>query len=460
MLFTPQPADVPRRRCGTIPSFDRFRIELEREILRSERSDIPLTLLLLDVRRHDRAGVQCPEGIELLARTLAECTRKCDSLGWYRQENGLRIGLLLFNTRPSRVERIMEKIRDNFLDRVKRALSVPSGVYDIHYDVFTYPSENLPPFDRDENGDGNGFGNGNGHGNGNGNGNSNAKANGGSNGNGNGVAHDTRNGNGTARAVQTNGQQAVIALMSQIQDERSGEKEQPRPVPSAGVLNARPLPVWKRTLDVVGAGLGVIFLSPLLMLIAVCIKLSSKGPVFFRQERVGHSGRPFPCLKFRSMKTNFDQEIHRQHMEALIDGCESDKDGAPAMEKLDGRNQAITWIGRIIRPTHMDELAQLFNVLRGEMSLVGPRPCIPYEAKKYQHWCHRRFDAYPGITGLWQVKGKNRISFHNMIRLDIIYTRRQSLWLDLSILFLTIPTIIQDVIAALGLSRIKEGVQS
>lgn len=195
------------------------------------------------------------------------------------------------------------------------------------------------------------------------------------------------------------------------------------------------LPIWKRTLD-----LGVIlFLSPVLVLvgigIALLIKLGSSGPVLFRQLRVGYKGQEFLCYKFRSMKVDAETDSHRGHTVQLM------KSETP-MTKLDAeKDPRIIPFGSLMRCTGLDELPQLINVLRGEMSLVGPRPCIPYEYERYEMWQRHRFDAVPGLTGLWQVSGKNRTTFSQMIHLDIQYAERANLWLDLKIMFKTVPAL-------------------
>lgn len=207
------------------------------------------------------------------------------------------------------------------------------------------------------------------------------------------------------------------------------------------------VPAWKRSMDVIGS-LGLIaFLSPVFFLIAVFIKVVSPGKVLFRQKRVGYQGRLFTFLKFRTMRENNYPCTHRDYLRELI------KDGMP-MEKLDvGADPRIIPGGRILRKTCLDELPQLFNVLRGEMSLVGPRPCIPYEAEEYQRWHTHRFDILPGMTGLWQVSGKNKLSFMQMIRLDIAYMNTISPLLDIKILLLTLPTVIGLVFEA-GLKKL------
>ncbi len=198
-------------------------------------------------------------------------------------------------------------------------------------------------------------------------------------------------------------------------------------------------PMWKRAADLVGAVLALILLSPALLLIAALIKLVSPGPIFFKQIRVGHRGKHFEIFKFRTMHVNADTTVHQSYLGALM------QEEKP-MKKLDLKDDArIIPFGKILRQTAIDELPQLINILRGEMSIVGPRPCLPYEADKYLLWHCRRFDVRPGLTGLWQVSGKNKTTFSQMIRFDISYARKISLWLDLKIIFKTIPAIIDQV---------------
>jgi lipopolysaccharide/colanic/teichoic acid biosynthesis glycosyltransferase len=195
------------------------------------------------------------------------------------------------------------------------------------------------------------------------------------------------------------------------------------------------LPRWKRALDVGFILLILPVLLPLGALIAVIIRLVSTGPVLFQQERVGHLGKRFLCLKFRTMFVGSDTGIHQGHLSHLL------KSDAP-MVKMDVHGDArIIPFGLLLRSSGLDELPQLINVLRGEMSLVGPRPCLQYESDNYLSWQKERFAAMPGLTGLWQVSGKNRTTFIEMIQFDIQYARNKSLWLDLKIILKTIPAL-------------------
>ncbi len=195
----------------------------------------------------------------------------------------------------------------------------------------------------------------------------------------------------------------------------------------------------KRGFDTIAVSLGLILLSPLLLLLAILIKLDSPGPVLYKQQRVGENGRLFMMFKFRSMHTNANPNLHKAYVTQLIKqnfGLEQTNGNDQHSLKLEN-DPRITRVGRFIRKASLDELPQLFNILRGEMSLVGPRPPIPYEVDLYQDWHKRRFEAIPGMTGVWQVRGRNRVSFDEMVRMDIEYIEHQSLWLDLKILLLT-----------------------
>jgi exopolysaccharide biosynthesis polyprenyl glycosylphosphotransferase len=189
----------------------------------------------------------------------------------------------------------------------------------------------------------------------------------------------------------------------------------------------------KRCMDFVGAVLAVVLFFPLMIVIAIAIKLNSKGPVLFRQQRIGQHGHAFTFLKFRSMYTETDQAIHEAYMKEFIAG-EPAADGVYKIK----RDPRVTSVGRILRKTSVDELPQLFNVLQGTMSLVGPRPPIRYEVNRYAIWHKRRFlTVKPGITGLWQVKGRSRVAFDEQVRLDLRYAESWSLWLDIKILLQT-----------------------
>ncbi len=193
----------------------------------------------------------------------------------------------------------------------------------------------------------------------------------------------------------------------------------------------------KRGLDVLGSSILLVCLAPLFLAIAALIKLKSRGPVFFRQTRVGHDAKPFTMLKFRTMHANSDHAIHQAYVSQFIQSAAQEGSSQNAPFKI-ANDPRVTAIGRILRKTSLDELPQLLNVLRGDMSLVGPRPPIPYEVDQYKRWHTRRvLDAKPGVTGLWQVTGRSRTTFDDMVRLDLRYAKQQSLWTDCKILLAT-----------------------
>ena len=199
----------------------------------------------------------------------------------------------------------------------------------------------------------------------------------------------------------------------------------------------------KRGLDVVGSLTLLMMLSPLLLLIAALVKLSSHGPVFFRQVRVGQMMKPFTMLKFRTMYSDADHRPHHEFVSSFIKASgQVHEPGRNGFFKLTN-DPRVTPVGRILRKTSLDELPQLWNVLRGDMSLVGPRPPLPYELEQYRPWHRRRvLEAKPGITGLWQVAGRSRTTFDEMVRLDLRYARTRSLWTDIKILLMTPAAVI------------------
>jgi len=208
----------------------------------------------------------------------------------------------------------------------------------------------------------------------------------------------------------------------------------------------------KRLIDVVLTVLLLLLLLPLMVVIAVAITLDTPGPVFFVQERVGvrrrseqgrtfWETRTFPFYKFRSMAAGADQSLHAEHVRAFVEGRVNAVEGGKAKFKL-AHDPRVTRVGRILRRTSLDELPQLFNVLKGEMSLVGPRPVPTYEVAQYRESDTERLMALPGITGLWQVGGRGEVPFSEMIRMDRDYVRNQTVWLDLKILVATLPAVL------------------
>jgi lipopolysaccharide/colanic/teichoic acid biosynthesis glycosyltransferase len=206
-----------------------------------------------------------------------------------------------------------------------------------------------------------------------------------------------------------------------------------------GTPHKKSLLLIKRAIDIAGSASLLLLLSPLMALIALMVKLGSQGPVLFRQTRVGLQGKHFTFLKFRSMTVANDASVHEEYVKDFIRGTAQKhiNEKGEGVFKLT-QDTRVTRVGRILRKTSFDELPQLWNVLVGEMSLVGPRPPIPYEVECYSHWHLRRIlESKPGITGLWQIRGRSKTGFDEMVRLDLLYARTWSPWLDLKILLMT-----------------------
>ncbi len=206
----------------------------------------------------------------------------------------------------------------------------------------------------------------------------------------------------------------------------------------------RSLAVLRRSADLLFALTLILLFAPLLIAVAIAVRVDSHGPALFRQRRVGYREREFILYKFRSMRVDADPRGHREYVTALIKGegpAPADGEGRETLYKVAVDNR-ITPVGRWIRRWSLDELPQLFNVLLGDMTLVGPRPAIPYEVAEYPSWYLQRFTVKPGLTGLWQVSGRSERSYEEMVRLDIDYTERRSLGLDLSILLKTPWTVL------------------
>ena len=199
------------------------------------------------------------------------------------------------------------------------------------------------------------------------------------------------------------------------------------------------LPQWKRIIDLACCALALPFLALLALIMAIVTRLFAPGPVLFCQERVGCAGGRFRIYKFRTMRVGSDTQGHQDYVKNLIDT------NAP-MAKLDSQGDSRLIPGCwLLRASGLDELPQIINILRGEMSVVGPRPCLPAEFDAYRPEQRERCQAMPGLTGLWQVSGKNRTTFEEMIRLDIRYVRTKSLWLDIKIILLTVPALVEQI---------------
>lgn len=206
------------------------------------------------------------------------------------------------------------------------------------------------------------------------------------------------------------------------------------------MTSARRVPAWKAALDLTCILLLVPLWLPLMLLLMLLTRIASPGPIFYRQKRVGLGGKQFSIWKFRTMKVSAETQGHERYFEELIrTNC--------VMTKLDAHGDPrLAPFGRILRASGLDELPQIFNVLCGDMSLVGPRPCLLNEFSNYEMWQRKRVNALPGLTGLWQVSGKNKTTFDDMIRMDLAYLDKMSLLLDLKIMVKTAATITQQVI--------------
>lgn len=390
----------------------KFRSELELEMLRSDRTGSPMTLILFDLESGQAQPEEREAGLLKLAQLIGQESRLTDHKGWYHDDAGLHVALMLLHTLPERAHRIITVTRNRFREAMSQQKNQALKTLDLACAIYAYPirPERL---EEDE-------------------------------------AHTSHPGEEAGGGNGAAGRDPEGAA--------GPDSMQIRPqYPSAHLLLRRRLPVWKRSFDLIASLIGLLIIFPLFLLIALLIKLTSPGPVFFKQERVGYLGKIFRCWKFRSMRVDADPTAHKQYLSQLIEQAagEGDKGADKPMIKLDSKDKQITVVGRILRKSCLDELPQLFNVLRGEMSLVGPRPCLPYEVEKYQRWHLHRLDAVPGITGLWQVMGKNKTTFKQMIRLDILYARQRCLWLDIKILFLTIPAVLREIQQVGHLEEVK-----
>jgi len=397
-----------------IPGFasaDSFKRELEREILRSDRTGVPLTLLLFGVDYEDGPQGTMRFRLESVAKSVNGRARRTDSKGWYFGPDGRRVALLLYDTRPSAAHRVIDLVRRDHENALKTA-SINGRVRELKCEFFTYPDTDSGPRNREE-------------------GEKEASE-----------ASETLKMDGVTEVNRTDAEGTQHEI-------DSGQAEAPGlfDLREAGEVLSSGVPIWKRGLDMLLGAAVLLVIAPALLVISLLVKLTSSGPVLFRQERVGRFGKKFVCFKFRTMTNGSDASKHQAYLETLIgqSGEAASDSGEAPMVKLDSVDNQITPLGRILRPTCLDELPQILNVLRGEMSLVGPRPCLPYEAEVYLRWHRRRFDALPGITGLWQVRGKNKTTFTQMIRYDIEYQRNLSLWQDIKIIFMTIPAILSEV---------------
>lgn len=205
-------------------------------------------------------------------------------------------------------------------------------------------------------------------------------------------------------------------------------------------LNNRLYSYFKRVVDIVGSLIGLIIFLPLFLLLTFLIKISSKGPIFFVDERIGKDCKPFKFYKFRSMKITKDSDKLRKEM--MVDFIKNNSSNGNKNDTKVIDENRVTWIGKIIRKSSIDELPQLFNVLKGDMSLVGPRPCLKYELENFSEWQKKRLSVLPGCTGVWQVSGRSEVSFSDSVVLDLYYINNMSPWLDIQLILKTIPVML------------------
>jgi lipopolysaccharide/colanic/teichoic acid biosynthesis glycosyltransferase len=390
-----------------IQSQESFRASIIRERKRVDRNQHILSLLLFTVGKQNVNGVM----IQQLAHLLAERIRSTDEAGWFDSK---RIGVLL----PYTYTKGAYKLADEICKSFNPETSI------LEYTVHTYPSNWLS--------DGDGP-----------------------------PAHfeivdllRKRKGitsQGSYLPVKHSQKRSDTSVnLSFSSDLINCRRSFPEDI---GPFFLQPLPMWKRFVDVLCSSFGLVVLSPILLLIALIIKLCYGSPVIFRQQRVGYSGKIFTMWKFRTMKPGAESSLHQQYMSGLIHDA-NDESSAKARAKLDD-DLPVTGFGKILRAMSLDELPQLINVLFGDMTLIGPRPPTVYEVEDYLPWYYERFGIVPGMTGLWQVSGKNKLTFLEMMRLDIRYVKRLSLRTDIVILLKTPLVIASDIMDFINSQRTK-----
>jgi len=380
-----------------IQSREQFLATIVRERSVADRNQHVFSLLLFNPGDPKANNVE----VQHLAHILANRIRLADEVGWFDNK---RIGVLLRFTSTDGAQ----TLADDICQAITAKASPPE------YTIYIYPSK--------------WFSNGNGH---------------------LEQLHfsdihsewKTTASEGFSESTKYSASEHSPSAMKQVTSGRAHQSEEladPLELPFLCLM-----PLWKRAMDVVCASFGLVVLSPILLLVALIIKIVSPGPVFFKQQRIGHMGMEFTMLKFRTMQLDTDTSTHKNHVKQLINGANNGNSENP-MIKLDDHLQVIPF-GKILRKLCIDELPQLFNVLLGEMSLVGPRPPLAYEVEEYLQWNYVRFDAVPGMTGLWQVSGKNQLTFSEMVQLDIRYSRKLTFWSDIWILLKTPLAIVSDI---------------
>jgi lipopolysaccharide/colanic/teichoic acid biosynthesis glycosyltransferase/chorismate mutase len=388
--------------AGMIQSRKSFRVSITRERQRVDRNQHLLSLLLFTIGEQNSNGATAQQLVQLLAERI----RLTDEVGWFDSKH---IGVILPYTDAEGAYKLADEICKSFNPKT----SVPE------YAVYTYPSNWSSDANRAP-----------------------VKS---------AIIDSLRKQEGTtsqssylsARHSQDGNSTSVVRAFTHDLTGSRGSLPQ-----DVGPFFHQPLPVWKRTMDILGSLSGLLVLSPILVLVALIIKALYGGPVIFKQQRVGYSGRIFELWKFRTMKLGEKSSLHQRYMSSIINGAKGEN-SSKAMAKID-RDLPVTGLGRILRATSLDELPQLINVLFGEMTLIGPRPPTVYEVEDYLPWYCERFGIVPGMTGLWQVSGKNKLTFLEMIRLDIRYIRQLSVWSDVVISLKTPLVIAHDILDAVN----------
>lgn len=433
------PVDPARRDLHSLFTQRQVRSVLLRERARADRNNLEFSLALFRVRGDE------PRLMLRLARLLLKRSRAIDEIGWF-DDTCIAALLPYTGAEGARIfcENSLKLAQDELVPAICRIYTYPNAWYfgddPNHHDNKGHPTPTDHSNDDHSNGDGH---NGNGH---NGNGHN---GNGHANGNGHRDTADTLRIDGHLSGADDNGptqERRTRTTRSTLTNEAGGTDLMPfflqgvsdglQPpdagAPGVEVLLVKHLPWWKRLIDMTGAGIGLLMLCPLMALIAVAIKGTSKGPVIFKQRRAGLGGQPFYIYKFRTMVV--DAEAKKAALRK-----QSEQDG-PAFKLTN--DPRITRIGKFLRETSLDELPQLWNVVMGDMSLVGPRPLPMDESAECERWQRRRLDVTPGLTCIWQVKGRSRVTFAEWMRMDVNYIRRRTMWHDVKILAETIPAVL------------------
>jgi lipopolysaccharide/colanic/teichoic acid biosynthesis glycosyltransferase len=368
-----------------------FLQRLSEERNRSDRTERPFTLVVFPVQDTHLDTVDA-RGLLRSVEHLALTTRRSDLWGRYAKD---KLGLILPDTSAVAAKEVISRLAHH-LAGYPGSRPVYLAVHEGRYSLIEYP-KNLKETVESE------------------------------------LSHDARGKPETSRTRKD-----CPVPPNPLTESGLLEQTSLCPKHRTGNLGARLYVYTKRLIDFVGASVGILFLSSIAIPIAVLIKCTSRGPVLFKQKRVGRNGQPFTFLKFRTMYHDCDQTPHKEYVTRLIqDTAETQEQDGAAYYKL-ANDPRVTPLGRFLRRTSLDELPQFINVFKGEMSLVGPRPPIDYEVVNYEPWQLRRIlEADPGITGLWQVSGRSTKTFVEQVRLDLRYVENQSLWQDMRILVKT-----------------------